>query len=153
MSAGETVPNASLHGEFSLRLDDKGRLTLPRDVRAQMAAMQSTALVARGNINAMESAVWLFPDRHYEELCAEQNAREDVLGVDLRMFDLAVATRLACDKRGRVTISESLLRYYGILAPEVTLVGVRDHFELWSRSSWQEHRAGLLAELRPVSRS
>ena len=151
MSAGEFVPNTPLHGEFSLRLDDKGRLTLPGEVRAQMAAMQSTALVARGNINAVESAVWLFPDRHYEELCAERSGAQDVLGVDLRMIDLAVATRLTCDKRGRVTVPETLLRYYGILAPNVTLIGAGNHLELWNWSSWQEHRATLLAQLQRVS--
>lgn len=87
----------------------------------------------------MESAVWLFPDRQFERLCREQED-SDELGYDVDMLELAVSSRLTLDKRGRVTIPERLLRHYGILAPEVTLIGVRNHFELWSRTGWCERR-------------
>lgn len=133
------MANPPLHGEFHLRLDDKARLTLPKGARAQIAASESSELVARGGRNSLEPAVWLFPNRHYEKLSAER-ADPDELGFDLGIFQLAIVSRLICDKRGRVTIPERLLRHYGILAPEVTLIGVKNHFELWSRRGWCEHR-------------
>jgi DNA-binding transcriptional regulator/RsmH inhibitor MraZ len=141
----EDVP---LHGEFDLRLDDKGRLTLPREARSQMAESNSTALIARAGTGLLEPSVWLVPESLFETHSAGDGDTEDMPGFDLRMFDLAVTSRLACDKRGRVTLPERLLSYYGIHAPEVTLLGIRDHFELWSRSGWQEHRARRSAAKR-----
>ena len=93
------MTNVPLHGEFNLRLDDKGRLTIPQEARAQMATSQSSTLVARGGWKIMESAVWLFPDRQFERLCREQDD-PDELGYDVDMLKLAVSSRLTLDKRG-----------------------------------------------------
>src|SRR5581483_2628755 len=122
-----------LHGEFHLRLDDKCRLQLPKGVRQQMATSNSTALIARGSLEPVQSSVWLFPEQAFVQLCDRREIAEDVLGFDLRMFDLAVCSRLTCDKRGRTSLPEAMLSYYGIHAPDVTLLGVNNHFELWSR--------------------
>lgn len=151
MSAGETVSSVPLHGEFDLRLDDNGRLTLPRAVRAQMAERGSIALIARGDTSVRQSALWLVPERPYDDMSAEHDGAEDAPGFDLRTLDDAATTRLECDKRGRVALPTGLLWQFGIVAPEVTLIGVGDHYELWGQSSWEKHRATL--RTRPVTPS
>ena len=144
------MSDVPLHGEFHLRLDLKSRLTLPRELREQIAATNSTALIPRVSAGLLEPAVWLFADHQYDALCAKHNGAEDVVGFDLRMFELEVPSRLAIDRRGRVTLPGSLLSHYSIYSPEVALIGVDNHFELWALWRWEEHRAALLNKpLRP----
>jgi MraZ protein len=38
------------------------------------------------------------------------------------------------------------LRSYARLESEVTVAGVRDHFEIWDRAAWQEYQDRLDAE-------
>lgn len=46
------------------------------------------------------------------------------------------AFECACDKQGRVLIPPSL-RQYAALEREIVLVGVLDHFEIWSKDNWE----------------
>ena len=38
------------------------------------------------------------------------------------------------------------LRAYAELGPEVTVAGVRDHFEIWDHATWQSYQEKLEAE-------
>ncbi len=40
-----------------------------------------------------------------------------------------------CDKQGRILIPPTLRQYAGV-TKEIVLVGVLDHFEIWSRENW-----------------
>ena len=46
------------------------------------------------------------------------------------------------DKQGRVLLPDKILKRAGILK-EVTLIGVRDHLELWNRADWEARREEL----------
>lgn len=47
------------------------------------------------------------------------------------------AFECVCDKQGRVLIPPTL-RAYAELEKEIVLVGVLDHFEIWSRENWDK---------------
>jgi MraZ protein len=51
------------------------------------------------------------------------------------------------DKQDRVLVPPSLRQYAG-LDKEIVLVGVLDHFELWSRSNWDEENLKLEQDLQ-----
>jgi MraZ protein len=51
---------------------------------------------------------------------------------------------LEWDKQGRVLIPEKM-RQRTALQKEVTLVGVRDHLEIWNRPEWEAERERLFA--------
>jgi len=47
------------------------------------------------------------------------------------------AFECVCDKQGRVLIPPTL-REYAQLEKEIILVGVLDHFEIWSKDNWEK---------------
>ena len=51
-------------------------------------------------------------------------------------MNFAMASKVDPDKQGRLTLPEKLLRRTRI-EREITLIGVRDHLELWNRSEWE----------------
>jgi MraZ protein len=55
-----------------------------------------------------------------------------------------MASRLEWDKQGRVLMPEKTLRRTNV-GKDVTLIGVRDHLELWNRGDWEPHFEQLLA--------
>jgi MraZ protein len=48
----------------------------------------------------------------------------------------ALASRVEPDGQGRLLLPQKILRRAGI-QKEVTLIGVRDHLEVWNRADWE----------------
>ena len=74
-------------------------------------------------------------------------------------MNFGTAQRIDLDKSGRVVIPEKLVKK-GNLGREVTVVGIRDHVEIWNRSEWNAHeedlenrRAEIAARARKSSKS
>ncbi|HEY6406393.1 MAG TPA: hypothetical protein VIY29_02885, partial [Ktedonobacteraceae bacterium] len=67
---------------------------------------------------------------------------------ELRDFERRIypsASEIELDGQGRMVIPAKL-RAYAQLGTEVTVAGVRDHFEIWDRASWQAYQDKLEAE-------
>ena len=52
-----------------------------------------------------------------------------------------------CDKQGRILIPPTL-RQYGALERDIVLVGVLDHFEIWSRENWDSENLHLEEDMK-----
>ncbi len=52
-----------------------------------------------------------------------------------------------CDKQDRVLIPQNL-REYAELDREIVLVGVLDHFEVWSRENWDQENMHLEKDMK-----
>ena len=131
-----------LYGEYELNIDEKSRLLIPADVRKQLDPERDGAdffLVVGVN-----RVPWIYPERYYEELVSKRPAEltpaEDILAFD--QLNFALASKLELDNQGRVGIPAKTLRRSGINR-EVTLIGVRDHLELWNRTDWDNRRQAL----------
>jgi MraZ protein len=87
---------------------------------------------------------WLYPDKLFRQLASQESSElmpdEDALALDEWLF--GTATFLEFDKQGRILIPEKTRKRLN-LESEVTLVGARDHIEVWSRSRWPERLANL----------
>jgi DNA-binding transcriptional regulator/RsmH inhibitor MraZ len=47
-----------------------------------------------------------------------------------------MASKVEWDKQGRMSLSEKTLTRTGI-GRDVTVIGARDHLEIWDRSDWE----------------
>lgn len=137
--------NPVLYGEYDLTIDDKNRVLCPSEVRrCLIPEIHGEALFIVAGINGVP---WLYPERYYEEMVAKIPA-EMMPGEDMLAFDqvnFAMITRLPWDKQGRLLIPDRVLKR-AKLQREVTMIGSRDHLELWNRPEWEARREYLLAK-------
>lgn len=131
-----------LFGNYELTIDDKNRLLVPSEIRKAIDSEtdgEAFFLVAGHN-----GKLWLYPEKYYESLASQLRSglapEDDLLAFDQLNFSLA--SRVEWDKQGRMVIPEKILRKQE-LSRDVTLIGVRDHAELWNRSDWEAYAAEL----------
>jgi len=139
-----------LFGEFDLSVDEKGRLSIPSEIRkAIVPERDGEAFFLVVGVNQVP---WLYPERYYEWLVTQAlsdvTPNEDVLAYDQMNF--ALASKFEWDKQGRILIPEKTLRRTG-LSREVTMIGVKDHLELWNRPQWEARREQLLARSSEIA--
>lgn len=138
-----------LFGEHELTVDEKNRILVPSQVRKQLDPERDGE--AFFLVTGRDGRLWLYPERHYELLVSrdpsELTPSEDTLAFDRLM--LGLASRVEWDKQGRVLLPDKALKRAGI-GKEVTLVGARDHLELWNRADWESEREQLEARRRDL---
>jgi MraZ protein len=138
-----------LFGSHDLTVDDKNRILVPSEVRKQLVPERDGE--AFFLVTGRDGRLWLYPERHYELLVSrdpsELTPSEDTLAFDRLM--LGLASRVEWDKQGRVLLPDKALKRAGI-GKEVTLVGARDHLELWNRAEWETEREQLEARRRDL---
>ena len=115
---------------FERKLDDKRRLTLPTELRAEFA---SGAVITRGFQNYLH----LYPKSVWDELM-EPALQGSIL--DERTADLNVQFRMGKTeseidaKQGRITLEQHLLDYAGI-GREIVAVRAGRYWRLQGRSA------------------
>jgi MraZ protein len=126
-------------GEYEHTIDAKGRLAVPAKFRAQM---DKGAVISKG----MGTCLSVYTMEHWEEKSTELASGKT--SDELRDFERRIypsASEVELDGQGRMVIPAKLRNYAG-LASEVTVAGVRDHFEIWDRTAWQTYQEKLDAE-------
>jgi MraZ protein len=143
------VQHAIFIGEHELSIDEKGRLLVPAEIRRSIDPDRDGG--AFYLVVGQNRKPWLWPQRTYEEIVSQREndltPDEDMLAFDQLYF--AMASRVEPDKQGRILVPDKILRRTGT-SKEVTLLGVRDHLELWNRSDWEgrfEQNLDRLSEL------
>ncbi len=126
-------------GEYEHTIDAKGRLAIPAKFRSQM---DRGAVLSKG----MGACLSIYTLARWEQKSSELIAA--MSGDELRDFERRIypsACEVELDAQGRILIPAKL-RAYARLASEVTVAGVRDHFEIWDRAAWQAYQERLDAE-------
>jgi MraZ protein len=126
-------------GEYEHTIDAKGRMAVPAKFRTQM---DRGAVISKG----MGTCLSVYTMSRWEE-----KSNELVAGMssdELRDFERRIypsASEVELDAQGRIVIP-ARLRTYAKLGTEVTVAGVRDHFEIWDRVAWQTYQERLDSE-------
>lgn len=126
-------------GEYEHTIDSKGRMAVPARFRSQL---DRGAVISKG----MGTCLSVYTMDRWEEKSAELAAGKTT--DELRDFERRIypsASEVELDGQGRLIIPAKLRTYAG-LDSEVTVAGVRDHFEIWDRGTWEEYQARLDAE-------
>jgi len=126
-------------GEYEHTIDAKGRLAVPAKFRIQM---DRGAVISKGR----GACLSVYSMQRWEEKSAELAAGKT--SEELREFERRIypsANEVELDAQGRMVIPAKL-RAYAQLGTEVTVAGVRDHFEIWDRGMWQADEARREAE-------
>lgn len=127
-----------LTGEYEHVVDNKSRVLISNKLRNQIDADEhgSNFYVVLG----ANGILCLYPEKYFEQLVlalAPDTAAPDEAVVFERM-SFALASKVELDAQGRLLLNEKLRKRAG-LKDHITLVGVRDHIELWNRKSWEKY--------------
>jgi len=127
-----------LIGEYDLSIDEKGRLTIPSEIRKSLVPERDGEgfIVALG----MNGRPWLYPEQVFEDLVfPDDDGTPGNEELDFAHANYGLASRVAVDSQGRATNLEKMLRRTQT-GREVTLVGSRNHLEIWNRVDWEKRR-------------
>jgi MraZ protein len=148
-------------GMYELTIDAKNRLSIPHAIRSKMNcdADGRSFYVVPGQ---RRGTLAMYPERYFERKRVAIPSDEQLSqgAHEWRQFEYSQSALLDPDTQGRVLIPERLLKRAGI-GREVTLIGVQDRLEVWSRAEFEafqdgkwpdypEHRAAAMKELRDL---
>jgi MraZ protein len=130
-----------LFGNYELTLDEKNRLLVPSEIRKAWNPEDAESLVMVPGVNRK---LWLYTEKFYEVMAnrMESELTPEEEKVEYDQLNFALAQRIELDKQGRVLVPDKLVKK-GKLEREVTVVGMRDHIEIWNRSEWSAHEDDL----------
>ena len=118
------------YGEDEHTLDAKGRLAIPSRHRATLG---TTVYIGRG----MSGQVNLYPQPIFENMIQRiAPTGDDATGTGRAGRLIYSANPCDLDQQGRVVIPPSLRRY-AALDGTVTVLGHRNHIEIWNPDRWQ----------------
>ena len=127
-----------LTGEYQHVVDAKSRVLISNRLRGQIDSEEYGSnfyLVLGAN-----GILCLYPEKYFEQIVhavAPQTTAPDE-AVAFERMSFALANKVELDGQGRLLINERLRKRAG-LKDDVTLVGVRDHIELWNSKTWEQY--------------
>jgi len=134
-----------LTGEYEHIVDGKGRVLVSNKLRNQIDADEHGSnfyLVFGSN-----GILCLYPEKYFEQIAlavAPRTTAPDE-AVAFERISFALTNKIELDGQGRLLLNEKLRKRAG-LKDKITLVGVRDHIELWNSESWEQYLSDNMAQ-------
>ena len=126
----------SFIGEYSCKLDAKGRLSLPSGLLKQLDPVDQEQFVINrglsGNLNLYPMSEWV---RVMEKLRKLNRFKAKNLKF-VRMFQQG-AIKITIDSNGRILIPKALMQHAGI-SKEIVLSANIDQFEIWDKKAYDK---------------
>lgn len=119
-------------GEYSYKVDEKGRVPLPPKFRREL---KEGIILAKGT---GEKCIAVYPIREWKKL-SEKLAEKTVTPANLRRLNRALfgsAFSASCDGQGRIKLPDPL-REHAEIADTAIVVGANNRVELWSENQWK----------------
>ncbi|HEX4887106.1 MAG TPA: division/cell wall cluster transcriptional repressor MraZ [Luteibaculaceae bacterium] len=126
----------NLLGEYDCKLDPKGRLMLPVDLRKQLGE----AVVKEGfvlNRDIFEKCLVLYPMSEWRKVSQQLSGLNRFVkknAVFIRRFNNG-ATSVELDASGRLLLTKPLSEYAAI-EKDVKVIGNGERIEIWSKSAY-----------------
>ncbi|MFQ6035044.1 MAG: division/cell wall cluster transcriptional repressor MraZ [Sedimentisphaerales bacterium] len=142
---GGEIAMLLLTGEYQHVIDAKSRVLISNKLRSQIDVDEHGSnfyLVLGAN-----GILCLYPEKYFEQIVlsvAPRAAAPDE-AVAFERMSFALASKVELDAQGRLLLNERLRKRAG-LKDQITLVGVRDHIELWNNEDWEQYLTEHMAQ-------
>ncbi len=125
-------------------IDQKGRIIIPARFRDIIKANGDGVMVSRMDkcLVAYTFDEW----REIENKILSLAEKSESMRRFRRVF-IGGAFKCPCDKQERILIPPAL-REYAEFDREIVLVGVLDHFEIWSRENWDKENLDMEIDMK-----
>lgn len=124
-----------LMGEYAYSIDAKGRLNFPAKFRDEMG---ERFVVTRW----LDNCLVAFPMEEFAQVAEAFAQKGMAKSRDIQRFLFSAAEEVMPDKQGRILLPAVLRRHAG-LEKEVTIIGNRNHAEIWDTAAWQAYNQKL----------
>ena len=126
------------YGEYLVSITAGGRVALPKKIRELLA--NDTFVITKG----FGSCLAGYDKRDWEQ---RANILLDVSLLDKDQIDkrrmlFSSTVYIELDEQGRAVLPKGLLQFAD-LDNKVSIVGVGDHFEIWSLDRWNDYMHGI----------
>ena len=126
-------------------IDSKGRIIIPARFRDVIKADGSYGVM----LSRMDGALIAYT---YDEWKKIENrilslAEKSESMRRFRRVFIGGSFNCPCDRQDRILIPQNLREYAGF-EKDIVLVGVLDHFEIWSRDSWNRENMDLEKDMK-----
>jgi MraZ protein len=121
-------------GEFLHRLDDKGRVALPRKFRDEL---KGGVVITRG----LDSCLFVYSVEEWKKM-AEKLSSLPLGQTNSRAFVrlmLSGAMDSVIDKQGRIVIAD-YLKKYAKLKKKAVMIGLYNRIEVWDEEIWTKYK-------------
>jgi len=128
------------YGEQDYSIDDKGRMLIPKEYRAELG---ESIMLMRG----VDGQLYIYPKQVFDEKRQRMAQFDDT--ESFRLTRLAFNTAVGCevDKQGRILIPLRLRAYAG-LDGQVVIAGNEDHLEVWNSDEYENAFVRLKNQFR-----
>src|SRR3989338_8493659 len=126
---------ALLIGEYLHSLDEKKRISLPKNFRA---ALGKKVIITRG----LDNCLYIYSRTSWEKI-AQKLQSLSIADADTRGFSrfmLSGTAEVDVDGVGRILIPDHQKLFAG-LDKRIIFAGVSDHVEIWNSEAWNTYKA------------
>ncbi len=123
-------------GRYDYQLDTKGRLNFPAKFRERM---QGDSFVI---MQWVDECLFALPMEEVEKLSERLGADEWMNSWQTTGDLFSSACEVSPDKQGRILLPAEL-REYANLTKDVTIIGNRNHAEIWNTEVWNARKAAI----------
>jgi len=134
-----------LTGEYQHVVDNKSRVLISNKLRNQIDVDEHGSnfyLVLGAN-----GILCLYPEKYFEQiaLAVTPGITAPDEAIVFERISFAMSSKVELDGQGRLLLNEKLRKRAG-LKDNITLIGVRDHIELWNTESWEQYISDHMAQ-------
>ncbi len=126
-------------------IDAKGRIIVPTRFRDAIKAGGSGAVM----VSRMDTCLVSYPLDEWRKIESRILALAEKSDSMRRFRRVFVGGAFECpgDRQERILLPPTL-RQYAQLEKEIVMVGVLDHFEIWSRKNWEQENLDMEADMQ-----
>lgn len=124
-----------LMGRYDYSIDAKGRVNFPPRFRQELGEL---FIVTRW----LDDCLVAFAQSEFERMAQTFAEKGMAQSREIQRFLFSAAIEVQPDSHGRILLPPNLRRH-AHLEKEITVIGNRNHAEIWSTELWDAHEAAM----------